>query len=543
MKTPARGIVVLIATIMIQLTVGLAYIWSAFQNGVADRLFNEQQHLASLTFSLLLASLAISSVFGGKLAAKFSTRIVVIAGGIIAGIGFMVAGLVRPEFSWLLWISYGIFGGAGMGFTYTTTIACTQKWFPHKKGLITGLVVAALGLGTAAFTPLVRYLVNNFHYIIDAFGGDSFISGFGGESFTMMILGGIILVVCVVGGIFMKNPPKDYLKELPLKPIPCFECAPKGEISDNVQRMTGAEINIAQEYLDAKEKQEVVLAIEASDTKGKEAEEGEDCIACEDALVYEKPIVYAWHDSVKKIKRPKPREFVYRNLTASKMIKTPQFWLITIAFMLACIGGLMLIGFADPIAGMHDFGEGIAFVAILAVGISNASGRLLWGAISDKLGRINTIFILLGGTAILAPFLVIPQLGGGVFAIIALIGLCYGGILAIFPSLTAELFGSKNLATNYGLVLLGFGVGAVVASQIGGLFSNPARQYNNMLYMLPAFLIASGTATAAALLLMGVKLLNRATRKKIAGIFLTVVRKIKIPKKGAKDEGRGMREE
>ena len=581
MKTSTRGIAVLIATIMIQLTVGLAYIWSAFQIGVADRLFNESQGLASLTFSLLIASLTISSVFGGRLAAKFGTKVVVIAGGIITGIGFITAGLVQPYIGgvwtgWLLWITYGILGGAGMGFTYATTIACTQKWYQHKRGLVTGLVVAALGLGTVAFTPLVEHLVQNFYSIISnwqAGRSDGFVAGLGGESFTFMILGGIILVVGVVCGLFMKNPPEGYMKDrLPGKIKECENCTPPtGQISDSVQRSNGQKILVARQYLESQglseekndvlennqSKEQVVLAsagenndslkqtVLVSDNGGQvpntddlTAQEEEDCVPCD------KPIVYGLTPTIRKIKRPKPREFVFRNLTPLQMLKKGQYYLITFAFLLATMGGLMLINFARPIAQLHGLddvgGTNLAFLAILAVGISNAGGRLLWGAISDKLGRINTIFILLGVTAALAPFVAIvpPPYSPVVFVIIAIIGLCYGGILAIFPALTAELFGSKNLATNYGFVLLGFGAGAIIASQILAPFANRAMQSlaynptgNGVLEMLPAFIIAAAAAFVASMLLMTVKLLNRATRRKIAGIFLSIVRKIKPKKK------------
>jgi len=514
MKTSTRGIIVLAATIAIQITVGIAYVWSAFQVGIANVLFGGRQQLASLTFSLMLASLAISSVFAGKLAARFSTRVVVIAGGIVAGIGFITAGLVRPEFGWLLWITYGILGGAGMGFTYATTIACTQKWYPHKKGLVTGLVVAALGVGTAAFAPLVELMVRTFN--------ESPNTSVGGEFLTFMILGGVILFVCVVGGIFMKAPPEGYLKEAPSPKEPELLKEPIGTISDGLQRNSLLEPVIADAYIEKYLDNELTLDSSSTENSALAANQGEYFL--EDECASERATVYGLHAPVKLFKKRKPREFIYRNYSPLKMIKTPQYWLITLAFCLACLGGLMLIGFARPIADLHNVGSNLAVIAILAVGLSNAAGRLIWGAVSDRLGRINTIFILLGATALLAPFIaVIPYpYSAAVFVLIAIIGFCYGGILAIFPSLTAELFGSKNLATNYGLVLLGFGVGAIIASQVGGIFHNSAVYYNNVLLMLPAFLMATGTAVAAGLLLMGVKIMNRSTRKKIALVFLNL---------------------
>ncbi|MCL2848253.1 MAG: OFA family MFS transporter [Firmicutes bacterium] len=491
MKISGKRAGVVVATVCIQLTIGIAYIWSAFQGGITEGLFAGNNALAGLTFSLLLASLTISSVFGGKLATRFSTRAVIIAGGIMVAIGFFSASFVTYNTRWLLWLTYGVIGGAGMGFTYTPSLACVQKWFPHKKGLITGVVVTALGLGTVIFTPLVEFMIYSFN-------GINFVGINTGESLTFMILAGVFLVFGVVGGIFMQNPPEGYADfvndKLKEKLKQCEKC-------DDVLGAKDAVAHIEGEH---------------------ETEAGDDCEACP------KPIVYAFHPPIKRAKRPKLPEFVPRNLNATQMLKTPYYYLMTAALMLACINGLMVINFARPIAYLRGFRD-VAFVAILAVGLSNSGGRILWGAISDKLGRLNTMFILLGSTALFAPFIVIVP-GGGVFAIIALIGLCYGGILAIFPAFTAEVFGVKNLATNYGFVLLGFGVGAIVASQIAGVFANSAMPIYEMCEtyggyilvragditkMLPAFLIAMVCAFASAMLMMTIKIMNNKRKIKL----------------------------
>ena len=140
MKGPQR-IVSVAAAVAIQLCLGVAYIWSVFQTGIANSIFNGDNAAANLTFSLLLSVLTLGSVLGGKLAAKYSTRAVVITGGIILSSGFFLASFVTTSTPWLLWLGYGVMGGLGMGFTYSTTIACAQKWFPEKKGLATGMIV------------------------------------------------------------------------------------------------------------------------------------------------------------------------------------------------------------------------------------------------------------------------------------------------------------------------------------------------------------------------------------------------------------------
>jgi len=402
----------LLAAIAIQLTLGIAYIWSVFQTGIANSLFNGDNAAAGLTFSLLLATLTIGSVIGGKLAVKYSTRIVVFFGGIILSIGFFLASFVTESYPWFLWLTYGTMGGVGMGFTYSTTIACAQKWYPHKKGLVTGIIVSALGFGGVVFTPIVERL-------IVFFGGQS-----AGEPKTFMVLSFVFLAVCSIGSVFLKNPPEGYMS-----------------------------------------------ANTAPGASGKPAK-------------------------------------IIVDYSPSQMLKSIKFYLLTGSFMLACMGGLMMIGFAKPIAVAKGL-ETTATIGVLAISMFNSIGRLVWGMVSDKLGRKNTIIILLAGTAILSLF-VNSAAGYWIYGLIALIGFFYGGLLSNFPSLTADLFGAKHMSTNYGIVLLGFGAGAIISSQIAGYYKNAAAADIDL--MFPAFIIASCCAIVSIGLITILKIIRKRER-------------------------------
>jgi OFA family oxalate/formate antiporter-like MFS transporter len=94
----------------------------------------------------------------------------------------------------------------------------------------------------------------------------------------------------------------------------------------------------------------------------------------------------------------------------------------------------------------------------------------------------------------------------------------YGGLLSTFPALTAETFGQKHLATNYGFVLLGFGAAAIIASQVGGYFRDIARvaeggnEYGNIDLMLPAFIIGSSCAAVAIVLMITLKVITKKSK-------------------------------
>jgi OFA family oxalate/formate antiporter-like MFS transporter len=195
--------------------------------------------------------------------------------------------------------------------------------------------------------------------------------------------------------------------------------------------------------------------------------------------------------------------------TTSQMLKTPQFYLLTFTLLLACMGGLMMIAFARPIAEASPRLAATATIGVLAINLSNACGRLFWGIISDKLGRINTILVLLTGTAILALMINLVVESYLLYGLIACIGFFYGGILSNFPSLTADMFGAKHMATNYGVILLGFGAGAIISSQIAGYYRDVAQTAGDINRMFPAFVIASCCTAVGILMMIALKVISR----------------------------------
>lgn len=190
-----QDVYVVITAIAILLCLGIAYIWGVSQAGFANSVFGGNHASVGLTFSLLLSMLLAGGVIGGKFSARYSAQFVIILWGIIISAGFFLSSLATPQTAWLLWMDYGIIGGIGMGFIYSTTIALAQKWFPNKKGLVTGILVAALGLGGVIFTPIIERLITHF-------GGSGV-----GELKTFMVLSLIFFVVCTLDGMFMKDLP------------------------------------------------------------------------------------------------------------------------------------------------------------------------------------------------------------------------------------------------------------------------------------------------------------------------------------------------
>ena len=167
-----------------------------------------------------------------------------------------------------------------------------------------------------------------------------------------------------------------------------------------------------------------------------------------------------------------------KDVTWRGMIITADFWVLFFLFVLGAMPGLMLLSQASGIfvdLGKFSLGQAALLVAVL--GAANATGRVLWGAASDYLGRINTLAIMFVCSAIAMfalSFATHPVL---LVAVILVIGTTFGGYLGLFPSFCADLFGLKNMSLNYAILFIAFSVSAIVGPQIYGLMKKAEHAF------------------------------------------------------------------
>ncbi len=159
------------------------------------------------------------------------------------------------------------------------------------------------------------------------------------------------------------------------------------------------------------------------------------------------------------------------NVKWLQMLGTPMFWLIVVIFVCGAFSGVMISGNASPIAqGMYLYEAAGAAVFVSVYSFSNLAGRIIWGTVSDRIGRVRAIQVIF---LVAAVGLLIVMLGKGEHHAVPLvagllcIGTSFGGIMAIMPTLVMGQFGPANQGVNYGLVFAGYSIAALLSPRLG----------------------------------------------------------------------------
>ncbi len=188
------------------------------------------------------------------------------------------------------------------------------------------------------------------------------------------------------------------------------------------------------------------------------------------------------------------------------MVSTPLFYVLWIQFVFATSAGLMIIGHMSKIVSAQSMGAiqaGFLFVALLSA--FNATGRVVSGFLSDKLGANRTLLLVC--SIQIAIMLVFNQLSSfaGFFMGAAIVGFNYGACMPLFPTLTMAFWGTKNLGMNYGILYTAWGAAGVVGPVLAGAIADATGSYS-MAYVAAAGLLAVAVALCLVREFMDAKL-------------------------------------
>src|SRR4051794_25340370 len=189
MRTNNRWVIA-IAGVFFQIALGAVYAWSVFRVPLTKQ-FGWSISEVTLTFTISIFVLGFAAFFGGLWLNRKGPRIVALTGGAFYGVGVFLASFTH-SLAWL-YISYGLIGGIGLGLGYIVPVAVLVKWFPDRRGFITGVAVAGFGAGALVTAPVATALIQRV-----------------GVLQTFAILGIAYFVLVVGAASFMRNPPEGY---------------------------------------------------------------------------------------------------------------------------------------------------------------------------------------------------------------------------------------------------------------------------------------------------------------------------------------------
>ena len=373
---------VVAGAILIQLALGAIYAWSVFTPELKGAGWTALQTQA--VFSTGLAFFAIVMVSAGFMLPKVGPRKLAVAGGLVLGLGYALAGLFAGTSFWPIFLLVGVLGGSGIGLAYVIPIAVGMRWFPDKKGLITGFAVAGFGFGAMLWVKLAGAWG---HLIAEV-----------GLPTTFLIYGIMFAAMVILGGIWMVFPPEGW-KPKGWNPVP---------IGGSGQTAAAGSIDF----------------------------------------------------------------------TTRQMLRTPQFYMILMTFVFGASAGLMSIGLMKlfPMQALQATGMSIEAASAIAgtamavfFSLANGIGRIAWGAMSDGLGRKKSIIIMMttqGIAVILFQWMASSEYL--LYAAATVIGFNFGGNFALFPTMTADTFGTKHVGQNYPFIFLAYGIGGIGGPMLGG---------------------------------------------------------------------------
>jgi len=367
-RVPNRWVVALMGTLL-QLCLGTVYAWSYFQS-LLVKSYRWSYTDTAWAFSIVILSLGVSAAWAGVNLPRIGPRKLAMAGGMLFSVSYLLGGLALHFGSIpLFYLGYGVVGGIGIGLGYVTPVSTVAKWFPDKRGLVTGVVVMGFGVGAFVMSKVLAPL------LLGATKGDLvpvFVS-------LGVLFGVVLLPVTWV----LQNPPAEVTA------------------AGGAERATSA--------------------------------------------------------------APEHPTRAY--------VLSGQFFTMWIVFFCNIAAGISVISFQSPLLqeiwGLSDPGLEPAALAsygatLIAVSsLFNGLGRLLWGTISDRIGRVETFRLMLATQMIVFGVLMTERNPWVFSALVCYILLCFGGGFGTMPSFVMDVFGTQRMSVMYGAMLTAWSAAGV----------------------------------------------------------------------------------
>lgn len=189
--SPSNRWTIAVAGVIIQIALGAVYAWSVFRIPLTKE-YGWSISQVTLAFTIAILTLGFASFVGGLWMRRSGPRSVAIAAGIFYGAGIFLASLSGGHL-WWLYLTYGLIAGIGLGLGYIVPVATLVKWFPDRRGMITGIAVAGFGAGALITAPIASRLIVSV-----------------GVMKTFAILGIAYFLAVTIPAFWMQDPPANY---------------------------------------------------------------------------------------------------------------------------------------------------------------------------------------------------------------------------------------------------------------------------------------------------------------------------------------------
>jgi MFS transporter, OFA family, oxalate/formate antiporter len=391
-RSDSQGWPALVGGGLMNVALGTYYAWSVFVPALEHE-FGWSRTQTSLVPTIDMVTLASMFLVAGFLQRRIGPRTVATIGGLLFSSGLLLA-------SWthslpMLYLTWGLMVGTGLGFGYLPPITVGSKWFPHHRGLVNGLAIAIFAAGSGLFGPFAGMLIERI-----------------GWRGTFQVLAGIFFIFTMVGAYLLKDPPQGYIG-------PARKSSGEGHLHAH-------------------------------------------------------PI----------------------DMQTSRVLRSPVFLALWVAYALGTTAGTMVISQLVPFARSAGLSMKTAAFAITIGAIGSASGRFFSGWMSDHFGRLRTLRAVVVTSMVVTPMLYVwREEILAFYMLLFFVYYCYGTQLSVYTALAGDFWGTKYLATNYGLLLLAWGFAGVMGPVLGSrvFVSTGAYQY--------AFFGSAGLACAALIIL------------------------------------------
>ena len=384
-RVPNRWLIATMCTVL-QLCLGTVYAWSYFQPLLVEQ-FRWTNTATSWAFGVTNCCLGLSAAWGGINLARIGPRKLAVAGGLLFAAGYALAAVALALKSLtLFYLGYGVVAGIGIGLGYVTPMSTVTKWFPDKKGLLTGIVAMGFGLGAFVLSVvLAPILMRAFH---------------GNLTLVFAALGGILGSAAFGSAAMLRDPPAGYL--------------PSGYVA----------------------------------SASKDARAGG-------------PYAKAEEES---------------DLPLTEYVLAGQYAIMWFIFFLNITAGISIVSFLSPLyqdvwrldypnlerSVLASYGATLIAVSSLFNGL----GRIVWGAASERLGRINTFRLLLASQLIVFGILMTERNPWGFAILVCYVLSCFGGGFAIMPSMVIDVYGPKRMSRVYGVILTAWSAAGILGPLI-----------------------------------------------------------------------------